>query len=389
MSMVRWFALLLFVAVPASTVLTSARADDLRDLLERDRLAIQKLVKEVNDAVSQSRTLEKSDPGRAKLTLERVSTQIDSSTVLPDEQRNNLRRQVRTRLNEVNVTIRALQLAEEDAARKAAEKIKREQQTGNGGNNPSTTAKKYIGSTADQVGAAKRLRDLQDRGSSGALSNLHIGVVPADGVMEFPKHWAHLTETRAKTVGNRLTPKEVALLKTLNSTMSVDFDNAKFKEVIEYIQEKTGLAIIIDEGSLKEAMVEYDDPVTFKIKKVTVRTILRKILADKNLGYILKEGTVQVLTAQKARETMVVRSYPIEDLVGRSDAIYGPFIGRAIMNQSVQQLITTIQNAIDPPLWSVNGGPGSITFFAPGMALIIRAPAEMHYMLGGGGLFGR
>ena len=48
-----------------------------------------------------------------------------------------------------------------------------------------------------------------------------------------------------------------------------------------------------------------------------------------------------------------------------------------------------IQNAIEPTLWNINGGPGSITFFEPGRAIIVRAPAEMHYMFGGSGLFGR
>src|SRR5207253_667559 len=110
--------------------------------------------------------------------------------------------------------------------------------------------------------------------------------------------------------GNKLSAKEIALLKAMNSTLSVDFKGNSFKEVLEYLQVKTGLTIIVDENSLKDAMVEYNDPVTFKVQKVTVRTILKKILADRGLSYILQEGIVQVVTAQRARETMVVRSYP-------------------------------------------------------------------------------
>ena len=59
------------------------------------------------------------------------------------------------------------------------------------------------------------------------------------------------------------------------------------------------------------------------------------------------------------------------------------------MLSNVAGLIQTIQNAIDPTLWSNNGGPGSITFYEPTRSLIIRAPAEMHYMFGGSGLLGR
>ena len=204
-------------------------------------------------------------------------------------------------------------------------------------------------------------------------------------MVEYPKYWAQLTESRKNFVGNKLTAKETTLLKALNSTLSVDFKESQFKDVLGYLMEKTGLAIIVDEGSLNDANVEYSDPVNFKINKVTVRTILKKVLADRGLSYIIKEGTIQVVTPQKARDSMVVRSYPIDDLVGIGNQRYGPFVNRAIMLNNVQSLILNLQSAIDPALWNVNGGPGAITFNESSRALIIRAPAEMHYMLGNGG----
>ncbi len=54
------------------------------------------------------------------------------------------------------------------------------------------------------------------------------------------------------------------------------------------------------------------------------------------------------------------------------------------MLQNVQMLIQNIQNAIDPTLWNTPGG-GSITFNEANHSLVIRAPAELHYMLGGAG----
>jgi hypothetical protein len=61
------------------------------------------------------------------------------------------------------------------------------------------------------------------------------------------------------------------------------------------------------------------------------------------------------------------------------------FVHRPMLN-NVQTLIQNIQNAVDLAIWNVNGGPGSITFIeTPSPSLIIRAPAELHYMMGGGG----
>jgi hypothetical protein len=383
--MSRFLPLFLLLAAPVA-----ARADDLQDILDRDRIAVQRLVSDVNHALAQAKAFEKADVARAKKTLEEALAKIADAKELPDEERASLRRRVQARLTEVIRLARARELAEEEAARRAADKLKRERDadaakdTGTG-----DTAKKYIASTREQVAAADRLRDQRGKGTLGVFSSLEVSATPINGVVEYPKYWAQLTESRKNFVANRLTDKEITLLKALNSTLSVDFNNVPFKDVINYIQEKTGLAIIVDEGSLKDAMVEYNDPVTLQVKKVTVRTILKKVLADHNLGYILKEGTVQVVSAQRARETMIVRSYPIDDLVGPGNQLYGPFINRSIMLSNVQTLIQNIERAIDPTLWNVNGGPGAITFSEVTRSLIIRAPAEMHYMFGGGGLFGR
>jgi hypothetical protein len=380
--MSRLLPLLLVIAIPVT-----ARADDLKDILDRNKIAIQKLNGDVNNALALAKAWERADPARAKKILEGALAKVKDSTELPDDQRASLRQRLQTRITEVSRLTAAQEQRDAEAAKREADKLKRDRLGNSPGSGTSDTAKKYIANTKDQIAAADRLRDQKAKGNLGVFAALEASATPIDGVVEYPKYWRELTYNRDKIVGNRLTEKEITLLKALNSTLSVDFKESQFKDVLEYIQEKTGLSIIVDEGSLKDAMVEYNDPVTFKVKKVTVRTILKKILADRGLGYILKEGTVQVLTAQRARETLVQRSYPIDDLVGGGNLAYGPFVNRAIMLNNVNGLIQTIQNAIDPTLWNTNGGPGSITFFEPGRALIIRAPAEMHYMFGAGGLF--
>ena len=65
--MSRLLPLLLLLVIPVSTW-----GDDLKDILDRDRLAVQKLVADVNEALVQAKA---SDPVRAKQILERASLQ--------------------------------------------------------------------------------------------------------------------------------------------------------------------------------------------------------------------------------------------------------------------------------------------------------------------------
>lgn len=48
-----------------------------------------------------------------------------------------------------------------------------------------------------------------------------------------------------------------------------------------------------------------------------------------------------------------------------------------------QALIDLIQATVRPETWDVNGGRGSIVYFANGHGLVVRAPADVHDELGG------
>lgn len=361
------------------------RADDLDRILARDKIAAGKLLSDASAALKDSVALEKTSPAAAAILLEKTIAEMKDASVLLPEDRAVWLSKLQARLNAVKDAVRVSQIAAEEKARREATEAfirSKDFEPKTGGSGVSGTAKKYIGTVADQVAAADRLRKSRDLGAASVFRDIEVSATPIDGVVEYPKHWAAITEKR-KT---KLHPKEVALLQTLNSTMTADFEDRKFREVIDYIQKKTGLSIFLDRGSLMDAGVEYDDPVTFQYPKVSVRTVLKKILGDRNLTYVIKEGAIQVVTPMKAREMMVVRSYPVMDLVA-GDPRFGPFAERFMAAKNAQGLIQNIQMAVEPSIWDVNGGTATITFHQPSMSLIVRAPAEMHYMLGSGGLF--
>ena len=369
---------------------SSARAQDLDRILERDKIAAQKLKADVDYALTQSRKLEKADSGRATDLLQETITKVRNATELQADERVRLVQRLQSRLREVTAAALERARTEEDAARRAEQKVRQEARDSGGAKSPlpnqgpSSLASKVL----DSRNAALAAHDKNKLDRSGknldVLANVQKGATGQTEVLELSKDWERISE-RGK---QKLSAKEVAMLKALNSVMSVNFDKAKLSQVIEDLQNKAGLTILIDEGSLKEANPPvdlYEEAVTFKVNKVTVRTILRKVLADRGLGYVLKDGMVQVMTQQKAREMMVVRAYPVGDLVAADNPLFwGPVFSRAIMLQNAQKIIDQITASVEPSQWNNHGGPGSITFNEATMSLIIRASAEMHYQLGGG-----
>lgn len=362
-------------------------AQDLKDAAARQKIMADQLAQDVTDAISRSY---KQEPRDAKFALYDMMNRVTDSTALLPTQRASLRDRLRARLTVVEDAIRSKNVA--DAQRPTPRdpdrpKYKPSSEPSSG---PGSVAKQWVdqGKTAQQINRELiQKREKNIVAVNQGIEKSHVGV--GDKEIEFPPYWKQLKAERDKMVNQQLTKKEVALLKTLNSVMSVDY-NHELKAVIEHLHDKTGLDIIVDEGSLTDLNVDYKDNVTFKIQKASVRFILKKILGDKGLTYIIKEGAIQVMTPKKASEHTVVRTYQVDDLVSASpqaQMMFGPFVAQAQMMQNAQQLMNLIQMTIEPNYWAPNG-PGTMAFYPPTKSLIIRASAEMHYQMNSPGLFG-
>ncbi len=366
----------------------AASGQDLKEAAARQKLAAEKLTALVNDAIDQSR---KQDPVDAKFALREMLNRVRDSQDLLPTQRAALVQRLQGRL----VTV-------EDAVR--ANNVKQDQRP----LNPNPDRPKYKPPVADPSGgvsgAAKGFTDQaknaqkvhadtireREKGILGVNLAMEKSAVVTDKDITFPADWKERSDRMKKLFGPQLTEKEAKLLKTLNSVMSVDYDNDKLKSVINHLQDKTGLTIIVDPMSLMDLNIDYEDPVSFKVDKASVRTILKKVLGDKGLTYIIKEGAIQVMTPEKASKHTVIRTYQIGDLVEGDPRLamqFGPFVAQFQMQQNAQQLILLIQQVIEPNYWQPNG-PGSIIFYPPTKSLIIRGSAEMHYQLGAPGIFG-
>src|SRR5262249_30166224 len=259
-----------------------------------------------------------------------------------------------------------------EEARRQAEELSKQQPA-----NPSVQATNRSASTAERVAESNKIRAEGERRRVATLNEVSRSAMPIRGDVEFPQDWKERTKDRGDKI--QLTAKEKAILQALSSPITVKFKGSRFEDVIEYLQTFLGQSILLDRAELELQQVTYDTPITVNVKGVSVRTLLRKILSELNLTYVVKEETIHVTSALKARDLMVVRSYYIGDILAGQGSL-NPFE----VIQNVNKLIDMIQNSIDPQGWRINGGSGSIAFNAGSMSLVIKQSAEVHAMLSGG-----
>src|SRR5262249_12243235 len=152
----------------------------------------------------------------------------------------------------------------------------------------------------------------------------------------------------------------------------------------KYLEDKAGISILVDKQALEQQSVTYETTVRFRARKVTMRTVLRRILGDLGLAYMIKDEAIQVTTPDKAKATLSVRVYYIGDLVSQLTLDMGPILNQQQVMDNAKRIIEAVQTQIEPESWSINNGPGSIVFEPTRMVLVVKASAEVHYMLGGG-----
>jgi len=405
--------------------------DLLDQVRRREKVAADKLEMELRLALKEVQKFTNTDPAKALDLLKRQLAQLEADSVLPPERRQALLRMLRDRIRvtelqvrespndregqgasaagkgpiregkTIQEQIRSIEQLQRDgqqaqAKRQADELARRFPQSG------ATQALDRVTTGAEQAETARRLNQQRERALSGGLQDVDRSAIPPGRDLEFPKDWKERTKDRSTTV--KLTDKEKAILQALNNRVTVNFKNSRLEDALEYLRTVTGQSIVLDPEAMKEVEASYDSPVTLSAKGVTVRTVLRKILNDLGLGYVIQNEVISVTSAQKAKESMVVRRYYVGDLLAGLNTIdtarfppvfqiRPPFAATVVpqiqagqLAQSVKDLIEMIETSVDPQSWRSNGGSGTIFFHAPSLSLIVKQSAEVHAQLGSGGL---
>jgi hypothetical protein len=232
------------------------------------------------------------------------------------------------------------------------------------------------------VADASDLRRMRGERYIAALREVEKSAMPDGRVIRFPKDWVEKSKRRG--TGIKMTDKERKILRVLNTVIKADFNEDSFRDVIDYLEKATGLSFSIDKRALDEVNVNYETTVKLKLRG-TVRSVLKRVLADLGLAYVVKDEQIQITSLARAKEMTTTRVYYIGDLAGVVDVRLGPVYGQLAMLQNVAQIIGLIKQQVDPQSWQSNNpeAPGTITFDPVRMAVIVKQTAEVHFMLGG------
>ena len=112
---------------------------------------------------------------------------------------------------------------------------------------------------------------------------------------------------------------ESALRSPLRGT-GLDFTDTPLEEVVNLLQDDYDIPIQIDVPALDEIGIAPDEPVTINLHGVSLRSALRLMLKNLQLTYIIQDEVLMITTPEAADQELVVKVYPVADLVLPIDA---------------------------------------------------------------------
>lgn len=396
-----------------------AMAED--DLLARARqlreIAIQKKENETKMALNEALRLSKISLTRAAEYLKPILDGIENDELIPAEKRDSLARVVRAQIKvyEKNVGVSSAKsietaqsqaqindrLAEIDRSARENEKLSRnldsiknlrrdgftaeanrnfEELARKYPNNPEIQAYGRMNKFQDNISAESKLRSTRSEMMLALQRDILKASIPVTGEMVFPDDWVE--KSKRRTSGSKLTEDDRKIMKTMSSPLTFSLKNEPFQSFLDIMEKQFGSPLVIDQQALQLLNITTETPITINARGWSTRTILRKVLSDLGLSYVIKDKSINITTPDRARETMTTRAYPIGDIIGNMNMNLPNTYNQSAFIQNVQNIINSIM-ALDPKSWQPEGA-GSIVFEPSTMSLIIRQTAEFHFMVGSG-----
>jgi hypothetical protein len=395
--------------LPATGALVAAGPQDVP--LPPPRLADESARVEADArlALRQIQRLTESGRDQALDQLRRLLSRLEDDNVLPRDRRDALIRMVQDRIRTTEAdrntkaasasgrkTLTDRKNLEDEGMRRLFEGIKKLQKEGKfetasrqasdlARRNPSSPAAQALerqAAVTAGLAAGRDLQDERDRRLVSGYQGIQRSALTPTSDYALPSDWKAKSKNRARADAVPMTAKEKAIMQALNTPISVSFRDSPFEAVIEYLRTLTGVPIAVDKSVLDAAGVTYETKVSVRLPEVSLRTVLRRVLGEVGLTYVVKDEAIQVITPQQAREMVVTRVYPIRDLITGDwfDVSFG--WDEFVAARNAAMLIDLIKHTIEPASWDSAGGPGTVVYDAARRALVIRQTAEFHGVLG-------
>ncbi len=352
--------------------------------LDGEALAAQRLNAEVGTRIAEGRRLQEIDPDKA-ISLYEKTTQAVHASGLPAEMTRPMVRRLEVALElakkdkaefevkmqdkklRAEIELKRLRILEADKAKKARMKELMDKATSAyaEGNflECEAFAKRAMEIDPNELAASMLVwkakterhykQDLENRANKeDAVAQMYQGVDKAAIAdpevqlrdIKFPKSFADLTRDRI-AMNARLEPKKdpkvLAIESKLKDRVSMNVDKQPLSEAIAFLQNYTGLNIVLDPKAVSEEGLTSSSPVSLVVNQVQLKTALKLMLRPLGLTYKVEDEVVLITSPMASQDQTYPKTYYVGDLIMPPDNTPTDLMSKMIAEPGKPQSLAT------------------------------------------------
>lgn len=182
----------------------------------------------------------------------------------------------------------------------------------------------------------------------------------AQGDVVFDEGFDPLEKARGAS-NERIKEIEAILAKKVH----VAFHEIPLEEVVDFLHDKYGAPILIDQPSLDLLGIGEDAPITFNADGVRMDNYLRAMLRPLDLTYGIRNGFIYITAPEEISAALSVRIYDVSRIISprnNQDVVYAD----SLPSYEYNDLLDIIMSTVEPDMWEQLGGPGTLQTFSRG-----------------------
>ena len=166
------------------------------------------------------------------------------------------------------------------------------------------------------------LRDAKEQGFMEQMMAVDRSSIPFDSDNPFQfgdvREWDELTRSRARMFGRerRRTEREIEIEQKLKVPVSLSFNNAPLRDVLDELSNLAQVNMHLDPLGLAEEAVMVDTPISIEVRnEIMLKSALHLILEPLHLDFVIKDEVLKITSEQLTAGEVITETYSVADLI--------------------------------------------------------------------------
>lgn len=129
--------------------------------------------------------------------------------------------------------------------------------------------------------------------------------------------------------------REDVMRKLEGMKVTVDFDDVKLPEAIDYLRDVTGINLVILPKAMEK---DGEQKIRLKVKDLTVKSVLKLMIASKGLTATYRDGAVVILPKEDLSDSTVMKMFDVRSMLVKLQDFAGPKVELAPAGKGAQSV---------------------------------------------------